>query len=307
MDNLPDENVFVPYPQPLVGGEDSLYVDNKEELVGYLPGTSVRIWYTHLDTCFAEHWHNAFEIIIGENVHYVSEIEGTTYEIHRGDILIIPPCTTHTLYPQKGCNGFVYLLDSSILNQINSAVSVVSMLKDPIYITEKNNPKLHIIATSLLRQMQKDYFSNNSMREVLVYSHFLTLFAEIANNHLGFDEKLLHVRLDKRKEHYDKFNEILYYISLHYKEELSIEKIARQFGFSKFYFARLFKQYTHFTFCDYLTDQRIKAAEYFLSQPDLSITDIAFQTGFSSTSTFDRVFRQRNYCSPSEYRKIHQK
>lgn len=306
MDNLPDENVFVRYPQPLVGGEDSLYVDNMEELVGFLPGTTCRIWYTHFGTCFAEHWHNALEIIIGENGYYVSEIEGTTYEIHRGDILLIPPCVTHTLCPQKGCNGFVYLLDIRMLNEIKSAGSVVSMLTSPIIITEKNNPKLHILATSLLKKMQNEYFSNNSMRELLVYSHLLTLLAEIANYHIGYDGELLHVRLDKRKEHIDKFNEILYYISLHYKDELTIDKIAKQFGFSKFYFARLFKQYTQFTFCDYLTDQRIKAAEYLLSQPDMSITDIAFQTGFSSISTFDRVFKQRRECSPSEYRRIHQ-
>lgn len=306
MDNLPDENVFVRYPQPLVGGEDSLYLDDKEELVGYLPGTSCRIWYTHLETSFTEHWHNALEIVIGENGHYIIEIEETKHEINRGDILLIPPGVVHTLRPQKGCNGFVYLLDISILSEIKSAAPIVSMLKNPIYITENDNPKLHMSATSLLRKMQNEYFSDNSMRELLVYSHLLTLFAEIVNNHSDSDRELFHVRLDKRKEHNDKFNEILYYISLHYMEELTIDQISRRFGFSKFYFARLFKQYTQSTFCDYLTGQRIKAAEYLLSQPDMSITDIAFQTGFSSISTFDRVFRQRKNCSPSEYRKTHE-
>lgn len=89
MDVTRHEDGGVPYPQPIEGGYDGM-IDNLEEQVGYLPGTSCRIWYTYLSTCFPEHWHRALEIIVGENGYYLVEAEGASYEVHREDILIIP-------------------------------------------------------------------------------------------------------------------------------------------------------------------------------------------------------------------------
>lgn len=92
------------------------------------------------------------------------------------------------------------------------------------------------------------------------------------------------------------------YIDTHYTENLDLETVAKSVGFSKYHFSRLFKQYTNFTFGDYLCYRRIKAAEELLANPDLSITEVAIQAGFPSISTFNRLFKQHKNCTPSEYR-----
>lgn len=102
-----------------------------------------------------------------------------------------------------------------------------------------------------------------------------------------------------------KFNEVLDYIDSHYTEELTLDNIADFSGFSKYHFTRLFKQYTDSTFYDYLIYRRIKAAEELLANPELSITEIALQSGFSSISTFNRIFKQKKGCTPSEYRSLY--
>lgn len=94
----------------------------------------------------------------------------------------------------------------------------------------------------------------------------------------------------------------LHYIDTHYTENLDLETVAKSVGFSKYHFSRLFKQYTNFTFGDYLCYRRIKAAEELLANPDLSITEVAIQAGFPSISTFNRLFKQHKNCTPSEYR-----
>ena len=58
------------------------------------------------------------------------------------------------------------------------------------------------------------------------------------------------------------------------------------------------------TFYDYLINQRIKAPEVLLTRDDLSITDIALQSGFSSISTFNRTFKLKKGCTPGEYRTL---
>ena len=67
-------------------------------------------------------------------------------------------------------------------------------------------------------------------------------------------------------------------------------------------FAHLFKNYTNMTFVDFLTVERVKLAETFFLNPRLRITDIAFESGFSSISSFNRSFKKIKGCSPTEFR-----
>ena len=300
------ERIDSPYPQPVQGYlEYQLFHGTREE-VEYLPGTSLRIWYTHLDTSYPEHWHNALEIIIGEKERYSVETEGVTYHIHPEEILLIPGGITHSLVPEKGCNGFVYLLNLDFLRLIKSASRVMPMLSKPILISKKSNPSLHLSVGTLLRQMREDYFSRNDLRELLVYSHVLVMMEQMI--HHSFDNaEPVHSRFDKEKEYSDRFTEIIDYINHNYTEDLTMDDIAKRFGLSKYYFSRLFQQYTRYTFCDYLTFRRLKSAEQLLSDPNLSITDVAFKAGFSNLSTFSRVFHTHKRCTPSEYRQIYVK
>ena len=80
--------------------------------------------------------------------------------------------------------------------------------------------------------------------------------------------------------------------------------MADMAGFSKYHFSRLFTQYTGHTFCDYLNMRRIRAAESLLSGDDLTVTEAAMQSGFSSIATFNRVFKSFKNCNPSEYRNL---
>ena len=128
------------------------------------------------------------------------------------------------------------------------------------------------------------------------------MFVKFGYNHINSKNLFPNVRLHKQKEYVQKFNDLLDYIDNHYAEDLNLEDIADSIGFSKYHFSRLFKQYTNFTFCDYLCYRRIKAAEALLVQPELSITEVALQAGFPSISTFNRLFKQEKNCTPSEYR-----
>lgn len=56
------------------------------------------------------------------------------------------------------------------------------------------------------------------------------------------------------------------------------------------------------TFYDYLNFRRMRAAEELLSSPDYSITELALASGFPSISTFNRVFKAKHGCTPTEYR-----
>ena len=95
------------------------------------------------------------------------------------------------------------------------------------------------------------------------------------------------------------------YINNHFAEDLSLEGVASQAGFSKYHFSRLFKQYTDSTFYKYLNQKRIEFAKTLLQDPGVSVTEVAFKSGFSSLSAFLRMFKLMNNCTPTEFREMY--
>ncbi len=291
-----------PYTQPCGDPDTYQMLDGQHENIEFLPGTSMRIWYTHRGTSYPEHWHTAMEIILGVNEHYECVAEDIVYTINPGDIMIIPGGVLHSLRPAKDCNGFVYFLSLDFMERIQSAPAALEVLSRPVFLTQSDSPTLHLAVTTLLEQMRGAYFSENPLRELLVDSFLLQMVERIANHHTDSADGS-HSRIDKQQEYKTIFSRVAQYIDRHYAEPLCIEEVAANFGLSKYYFSRLFKKYLHCPFNEFLTLRRLKAAEVMLMQPEMSIADVAYSSGFGSNSSFSRLFHEHRGCSPSEYRK----
>jgi transcriptional regulator GlxA family with amidase domain len=85
-------------------------------------------------------------------------------------------------------------------------------------------------------------------------------------------------------------------------EEWPVRRLARVSGVSEAHFARSFKQAFGVPPHRYLLTRRLERATALLRDTDLSITEIAFQTGWTSLGTFGRTFRDVTGESPSELR-----
>ena len=85
-------------------------------------------------------------------------------------------------------------------------------------------------------------------------------------------------------------------------EEWPVRRLARVSGVSAAHFARSFKEAFGIPPHRYLLTRRIGRAKALLRDTDLTITDIAFQTGWSSLGTFGRTFRDVTGESPGELR-----
>lgn len=86
-------------------------------------------------------------------------------------------------------------------------------------------------------------------------------------------------------------------------EEWPVERLARVSGASQAHFARSFKDAFGVPPHRYLLTRRIERATAMLRDTNLSITEIAFETGWNSLGTFGRTFRDITGESPSELRR----
>ena len=93
------------------------------------------------------------------------------------------------------------------------------------------------------------------------------------------------------------------YVAGHLGEELNRDTIAAQVGFSPEYVSRLFKQETGMNLVNYIQTERINTACSLLLNTDLSVSDIAAQTGYDNFAYFSKAFRKHTGETPSSYRK----
>ncbi len=98
--------------------------------------------------------------------------------------------------------------------------------------------------------------------------------------------------------------EILLYIEEHLYHELTLEKIAKELHYSKFYMARTFKEHTGLTLYQYIRGRRLDQAARMLTERKKSIAEIALEVNYSSQQAFTKAFRGTYGCTPQEYRRI---
>lgn len=92
-----------------------------------------------------------------------------------------------------------------------------------------------------------------------------------------------------------------------FAEDISLDELATEAKLSPFHFARMFKESVGVPPRVHLTRLRMEKACDLLTNTDLSITEIAFEVGYSSNQVLARVFGKHYQISPSRYRRVTQK
>ena len=95
----------------------------------------------------------------------------------------------------------------------------------------------------------------------------------------------------------------LKYISDNLTSDLSLESLSGRANFSPIYFHKLFKTSTGINLRNYIEEQRIKKATELLTSTAKTLTQIAYECGFSSQSYFSYAFKRKTKFTPREYAK----
>lgn len=127
----------------------------------------------------------------------------------------------------------------------------------------------------------------------------------------SFDRSWENADVSRKRDCYDRFSDYRVRRSLRLIQEkigedmdMEMEKLARSVGLSRPHFFKLFKQYMGVTPSVYMNTLRSERAIEDLLHTDKTVTDIAFELGFSSQASFTRFFSSNVGIAPSEYRRV---
>ncbi len=274
------------------------------ETVNYKGNTRLRLYNNTEPENYPAHWHIPLEIIMPTRNSYEVTIGKQTFHLQVGDIIFIGSGVIHSL--QAPCEGIRLILqaDVSFFYQFHELETLFGIIYPVLTVTPENAPLIYTDIRQNLLDIAEEYFSERAMSEAAIYSRLMCITVLLGRNHTD-----CHVSFDaenqKQKEYTDKFIHICHYIGEHCTEDLTLDEIANLAGFSKYHFTRLFKQFTNTTFYKYLNQKRISHAELLLTNPSISVTEVALQSGFSSLSAFIRMFKQIKLCTPTEFRNMY--
>ena len=91
------------------------------------------------------------------------------------------------------------------------------------------------------------------------------------------------------------------HINTNLASDLSLENLSEIFNYTPIYFHKLFKASTGKTLREYVEEQRIRKAIELMLSTEMTLTQIAYECGFSSQSYFNYAFKKKMGYSPREY------
>ncbi|MBR1892420.1 MAG: helix-turn-helix domain-containing protein [Lachnospiraceae bacterium] len=254
------------------------------------------------------HWHPAVEIVMPtESGYTLMFTNNKKVELKEGDICIICPCTIHAIFaPPKG-RRIIFQLNSSNLRFMKDIEVLMSVMSPYTVITPENFGDIHADLRRYMEEIKEEYMAGDSFSEVNIYSKVLNMLVLIGKSYAKKTDEEAMEKTAVQDEYIEKMLEICNYIDKHCGEVLKLDNIADMSGFSKFYFERIFKQITGKSFYKYVNYKRISKAEELLVEPDNSVTDVALNCGFSSISSFIRMFKLQKGCTPTEFKSMYTK
>jgi AraC-like DNA-binding protein/mannose-6-phosphate isomerase-like protein (cupin superfamily) len=147
----------------------------------------------------------------------------------------------------------------------------------------------------ILEQLTREARSDDPLSDEMAESLFVQLAVALRRHRFAIDGDGLPAAA--------RFGHVLAWLRHHCTEDVDLDRLASQFGYSTRTFGRMFRDRAATTPHAYLVQLRLSAAMRALRTTEDSVTDIAFACGFHDSNYFSSCFSKMTGCSPSEYRR----
>ncbi len=238
----------------------------------------------HIDVECVVHIHATMEIVIVNKGTLTMTADGIEYDIKEGHGLFIPPFSPHTFHSKE----------PNLCHVLTFSEVLVPYFFDFV---KKNSPTVHLFKLSdASRELSEkllpdksnsaDYITAEAVLAPLCHDIYTQCRFESRKNVLG-----------------DTFSRVINYIEANFTEDIDLDSVARAVGSHPVTVSKIFTKSTGVGFHYYLQYQRCSHAAYLLKNKNMSISEVAYESGFGSIRSFNRAFSAVYNVTPTQYKK----
>jgi len=259
------------------------------------------------------HRHNFIEVSYVVDGTAIHTIEGISYPVKKGNVVIVDYDTPHTFSfdPEKGPFAtYDLLFTPDFFNTSGMNNSEFYSLASPYLFSslfrefDSHYVLHHLIKTNakefhdLFAQIHREYINREKGSQTIIRAYLIELiiklFRELERQQPSFT--INHQKL---------VEQAISYMQENYKAHINLDDIVSGVFLSKDYFRQIFKKVTGTSITSYIQDLRIREACRLLETTDENSAEIARESGFNDIKFFYQTFKKATGLTPAEYRKKH--
>ena len=244
------------------------------------------------------HHHDFYEVylFLGGQVQF--QVEGKTYLLEPGDLLLISPQELHKPIIGQGSvyERMVLWIDRNYLNSLCTEETDLSACFDPEMPGHTNLLRPGKVRSAqlqgLLESLTKEYYGAQMGSTICAKGLLMQFLVEV--------NRLAGQTADKLRQEPDLMGQVIAYIGNHYQENLTLETLAKQFYVSKFYLSHEFRARVGISIHRYIIFRRLLQARDLMAS-GMSPGQAFGSCGFGDYANFYRAFKAEYSISPQEY------
>lgn len=252
---------------------------------------------------FDYHYHSFHKCLIVLEGKIKYEVEGIEYNLSGGDIIWVPSYDAHKVrvsgdMPYKRIvvylsRSFIKLLSKQLHASI---IDMGSRLRHCVRLSKEEQASLNEIFNYC--KVIDEQILDEPLFMMTNFIHWMNTYFELVKTQAS-ELTMSPNREVKQQWIIDTTN----YIRDNFKDDLTIDDIAKHVYLSKYYFMRKFKEVLGISIHQYVVQQRLIHARYLMKQGN-NLTEVSYQSGFKDYSTFARAFKKTYKLAPREFRKL---
>ena len=235
------------------------------------------------NTVVSPHFHRSFEMLYIIEGEIKAIVGDKSFVAKKDDVVFVQKYYSHSYDVVKNYSKYVLIIPPNIYNDFEDVLSNKTL---PALLDDKEFNK-NIL--KIIMQLENK-FENKT---ILVKKGYINIIMGELINHY----KLENI---KRNSNIDLLIGVLDYIDKNYYKEITLEDISNEFGYSKYYFSRLFNQIIKENINEYINMVRIQEVMKRIRNNKENITSTAYECGFSSLATFYRCYKKMYGVSPKQ-------
>jgi len=243
-----------------------------------------------------KHWHRSIEIFAVSQGELEFYIDDRLWHLSENEFMIVNSNEIHSVDSPLPNETIVLQIPLKLFEDYFTGEQFIWFTHEPGRRDER--------FMELLKALYETYCEKKCGYDMKMNSIFYNIMYLLVKDYrlMDLDDDFI-----RKNKNLNRLSSITSYMKENYADDLSLEEVARIFGYSPNYLSRMFQKYAGITYKSYLQNVRLGYALKDLEKGKYSITETALRCGFSGSKALARAFQKKYGMLPSEYKDMYRK